>query len=118
MRVLWFKNTLPRGVCVVGEQGRKRQDHRPFCGVKPRNSEMMGRDAERRGLSPGVWGCDQEEEAWDEPGCSPGVCEKDGARWWVSVVSDKWECGVLCTEDTRKGMEGFQGENKSVDLDL
>lgn len=34
------------------------------------------------------------------------------------MVSDKWECGVLCTEETEKGMEGFQGENKSVDLDL
>ena len=58
------------------------------------------------------------KKAWDEPGRSPGLCEKDGAHWQVSVLSDKWECGVLCTEEAIKGMEWLQGENKCVYLDL
>lgn len=58
------------------------------------------------------------KKPWDEPGCSHGLCEKDRAHWQVSVVSDKWECGVLCTEEAKKGIEWFRGENKGVDLDL
>lgn len=36
----------------------------------------------------------------------------------VCLSSDKWECGVPCTEPATRGTAWFQGESKSLGLEM
>lgn len=71
-----------------------------------------------REQSPGIRDCDPEEE----PRGRAGVCALLGTTSGkglaagglsVCLVSDRWKCGVLCTEQARMGTAWFQREARA-----